>query len=177
MNRTMIDSTMTVLKEILDNASSNPLHDHFPSLAVNASGDMAMGFSGSKSTERIGAFFSARRASGSMPPKPILIQAGRDYFEANGGRYGDYTYTTPDLDNASYWTIQQYAELRSDPEGLPDQNYGLSLSQIKTNPKPIELMFAFVLIVLGTVIVIPGKAMARGQWSSIIGLRLCSALA
>lgn len=117
---------------VYDTASSSPYYYYFPSLAVNSSGDMALGFSGSKSTEHIGAFFSGRRASGSVPGKPVLIQAGRDYFEHT--RYGDYTYTTPDPSDGSFWTIQQYAELRSDPEGLPDLNYRLSVSSIKTNP-------------------------------------------
>jgi hypothetical protein len=42
-----------------------------------------VGFSGSKATEQIGAFFTGRRANGLMPAKPILVQAGRAYFDYN----------------------------------------------------------------------------------------------
>jgi hypothetical protein len=72
---------------VYDTATSTPYYYYYPSLAVNSSGDMAIAFLGSKSTERIGAFFSGRRASGAVPSKPVLIQAGRDYFDAS--RYGD----------------------------------------------------------------------------------------
>ncbi len=95
---------------------------------MNSFGDMARGFHGSKGTEHIGAFFSGRRASGSTVSKPVLIQAGRDYFEHE--RFGDYSYTTPDPSNGSFWTIQQYVERRSNPSGLPEEKYGLSVSQI-----------------------------------------------
>ncbi len=116
---------------VYDTASSSPYHYYYPSLAVNSSGDMALVFSGSKSTERIGTFFSGRRASGSVPGLPVLIQAGRDYF--NHTRYGDYSHTTPDPSNGSLWTIQQYAEPRDAYWGELDK-YGLSVTEIKTNP-------------------------------------------
>jgi hypothetical protein len=116
---------------VYDTATSTPYYYYYPSVAVNSSGDMAMGFSGSKSTEHIGAFFSGRRASGSVPSKPVLLQAGRDYFDQT--RFGDYSYTSPDPSDASFWSIQQAAELRSTPQ-LPDGNYGLTVSHIKANP-------------------------------------------
>ena len=67
---------------------------------------MLMGFSGSLSTEHIAAFYTGRLANGSMPDKPILIQAGRSPFADRGG---DYSYTSLDPDGLTFWTIQEYA--------------------------------------------------------------------
>jgi hypothetical protein len=101
-------------------------------LTVNSSGDMLMGFSGSKATEFIGAFYSGKRGEpGSTSQVPVLIQAGRDYFEDTP--WGDYTYTTLDTDGLTFWTIQQYAETRNDPMGLPDPFYGLWIAKVKRN--------------------------------------------
>jgi hypothetical protein len=46
---------------VFDTALSNAYYYCFPSLMVNSSGDMLMGFSGSKATEFIGAFYSGKR--------------------------------------------------------------------------------------------------------------------
>jgi hypothetical protein len=90
---------------------------------VNGAGHMVIGFSGSKSTEHIGAFYSGCKADGTTVAKPILIQAGTAYSAPgapNGimnppanGRWGDYSYTTLDpMDQTglTFWTIQEYAE-------------------------------------------------------------------
>src|SRR5437764_13463450 len=44
---------------IFDTATSNPYYYYMPSLSVGSSGDVLVGFSGSKSTERIGRFSAA----------------------------------------------------------------------------------------------------------------------
>ena len=115
---------------IYDNASSSPYFYYFPSLMVNSAGDMVMGFSGSRDTEHIGAFYPGRRANGAQPNKPILIQAGRSYFDFN--RWGDYSYTSLDPnDGLTFWTIQQYAET---PAFGHNQHYGLCVTKIMKNP-------------------------------------------
>ncbi len=87
-------------------AASSPYFYYSPSLMVNSAGDMVMGFSGSRDTEHIGAFYTGRRANGTQPNKPILIQAGRSYFDYFW--WGDYSYTSLDPnDGLSFWTIQQ----------------------------------------------------------------------
>jgi hypothetical protein len=117
---------------VFDSALSNPYYYCFPSLTVNSSGDMLVGFSGSKATEFIGAFYSGKRGdSGTSSPAPVLIQAGRDYFDDIP--WGNYTYTTVDTDRLTFWTIQQYAETRNDPMGLPDPFYGLWIAKVKGN--------------------------------------------
>jgi hypothetical protein len=89
----------------------------FPSLAVNANGDVAFGFAGSKSSEFASAWTAGRRATdaaGETSP-PALLKAGvASYQLTDGGgnnRWGDYTNTTLDpRDGASFWTIQEYAQ-------------------------------------------------------------------
>ena len=68
---------------VFDRSGTNPCWYYFPSLMVNAKGDMAMGFSGSQSNGYNGAFSSYRTAAGAMPNTPFLIQAGKGPFEAN----------------------------------------------------------------------------------------------
>jgi|SRR6266404_1648071 len=97
---------------VYDGASSNPNYYYTPSLMVNSSGDMVMAFSGSRTTEHIGTFYTGRLANGTTPVKPILIQAGRDYF--GDARWGDYSYTSLDPDGLTFWTVQQYSELYLD---------------------------------------------------------------
>lgn len=87
-----------------------------------------VGFSGSRSNERIGAFYSGRRSSGTTPSFPVLLQAGRDFCNPNSsGRWGDYSYTTLDPSTGKFWTIQEYAEKR---EGIVSI-WGTSITCIK----------------------------------------------
>jgi hypothetical protein len=95
--------------ETVATGSYQPYSYPMPSIAVNSSGDMFRSFSGSRGNERIGAFYSGRRASGTTPSVPVLLQAGRDFCNL-GGRWGDYTYTTLDPSTGKFWTIQEYAE-------------------------------------------------------------------
>ena len=68
-----------------------------------------MGFSGSRGTEHIGAFYTGRLANGSVMDRPVLIQAGRHYFGTFV--WGDYSYTSLDPVDGSIWTVQEYAEI------------------------------------------------------------------
>ncbi len=117
---------------IYDTAASTPYFYYYPSVGVNAPGEMVIGFSGSRSTEFIGAFYSGRRSSGLVPARPVLVQAGRDYF--NYIRWGDYTYTSVDPIDGKLWTIQQAGDLRTDPLGDPDDHYVLWIAKVKINP-------------------------------------------
>lgn len=58
---------------IYDAAWKSPYWYHFPALNVNAAGDLLVGFSGSRATEYIGAFFlsgSQGRRHGDDTPRP-----------------------------------------------------------------------------------------------------------
>lgn len=103
--------SLALRNRIFDAVSTNPYYYFVPSLAVNSSSDMLVGFSGSRGVERISAFFSGRRANGTIPIRPVLIQAGRDFCNPGAsGRWGDYSHTTIDPITGSFWTVQQYAE-------------------------------------------------------------------
>lgn len=95
-------------ERIYDSAGSNPYWYHFPSLNVNGSGDLVVGFSGSRTTEYIGAFFRGRKANGTWMVRPNLVQAGRTTYAGN--RWGDYSATTIDPTDGSFWTVQEYAD-------------------------------------------------------------------
>jgi hypothetical protein len=118
---------------IYDAASSTPYWFHYPSLNVNAAGDLLVGFSGAKATEYLGAFFRARKTNGTWMSRPGLIQAGRGAY--NGGpRWGDYSATTVDPTGdpndpsyGSFWTIQEYA----DP--VPIAPWGTWIMQVRSN--------------------------------------------
>jgi hypothetical protein len=97
----------------------------FPSLAVNASGDMLLGFA-SFSAQQFASGSYAYRAAGD-PPGTLrterVLKAGEDsYFKDPGGhggnRWGDYSATSVDpVNDADFWTIQEYAAARDPVSG------------------------------------------------------------
>ena len=87
----------------------------FPSLSVNAFGDVAMGFTAASADTYASAWFTGRRGSdapGQMAdPQPYRVGSGPinliDGFGRN--RWGDYSLTTIDPDDPfTFWTIQSY---------------------------------------------------------------------
>jgi hypothetical protein len=97
---------------IYDTAGTYPYYYYMPSIMANANGDMVTGFSGSKATEYIGAFYAGRLANGTASGSPILVQAGRG-TSATAPYWGDYSYTSLDPVDGSFWTVQEYAEIGS----------------------------------------------------------------
>ncbi|MCZ7382754.1 MAG: PGF-pre-PGF domain-containing protein [Candidatus Methanoperedens sp.] len=82
---------------------------YFPSIAVNAVGDVGIGFSGSSSSEYAGAYYTARHASdapGTMQSVGLLKAGLASY---TGNRWGDFSATVIDpSDNTTFWTVQEY---------------------------------------------------------------------
>jgi hypothetical protein len=116
---------------VYDLAASNPYWYHFPSLNVNAAGDLVVGFSGSRATEYIGAFWLGRKANGTWMNRPALVQAGRCPFAPNDhDRWGDYSATSVDPANGALWTIQQYADPAPDEEEGSEE-WGTWIIQVK----------------------------------------------
>ena len=93
---------------VYDGSSSNPCYYYMPSLMVDGNNEMVASFSGSRSTEYIGAFFFGRLADGSTSGSPALLQSGRamraDFY------WGDYSSTCLDPVDFSIWTVQEYAK-------------------------------------------------------------------
>lgn len=107
--------------------SQGPINDSnrgyfYPSIAVNANNDVAIGFSGSSAAEYASAYYTARRSSdpaGVMQPPSLLKNGVAPYLKAGitfGGtetdnRWGDFSATVVDPDdNVTFWTLQEYAE-------------------------------------------------------------------
>lgn len=64
--------------KIYDNRFVSPYFYYRPSLAVSPAGDLIIAFSGSRTTEYIGAFYTGKTSAGVIPTSPILVQAGKN---------------------------------------------------------------------------------------------------
>jgi hypothetical protein len=104
---------------------------YYPSLAVNSTGAIAIGFSGSSSNppEYAGAYYTARRAAdppGTMHPVTLLKSGQASYFKTFNGtdnRWGDFSATVVDpVDDTSFWTLQEIAAMpvQNPPHGTVD---------------------------------------------------------
>jgi hypothetical protein len=93
---------------------------YMPSIAVNANGDVALGFSASHSGMYAGAWFTGRLStdpSGDMGPPAEYKKGAASYNQSGGGtnRWGDYSVTSIDPnDDLTFWTIQEYAKNNGD---------------------------------------------------------------
>jgi len=85
----------------------------FPTIAVNAKNDVALGFSQFSGNSYPAAAYAVR--SGLDPSgtfrAAVVVKAGEGPYE--DGRWGDYSATVSDPDGATFWTLQQYAEFPS----------------------------------------------------------------
>jgi len=97
--------------------SSPTLHYFFPAIAVNACGDIGLGFSGANADQYAACYYAGRSKEdpAGETSEPALLAAGRgpinliDGFGRN--RWGDYSLTSLDPnDERSMWTIQSYAQ-------------------------------------------------------------------
>ena len=101
---------------VFDTAASDPQFYFFPSIMVSGQGHAAMGFSGVRSSEFVGAYTCGRLsgdAAGTMGAV-ALIKSGDAAYTQNDtsgrNRWGDYSYTSLDpTDDMSIWTIQEHA--------------------------------------------------------------------
>lgn len=95
----------------------------YPSIAVNANGDVLLGFSNFGWTHYARAAYAMRlNGEGSMRD-PAMIKDGEDYysksFTGTRNRWGDYSHTMVDPDNdVDFWTIQEYAGTRTVADAL-----------------------------------------------------------
>jgi hypothetical protein len=97
------------------NVSDPSLNYFFPSIAVNAHGDLVLGCSGTSASQYAGAYYTGRVFSdppGEMAPPALMRQGDAPHNIIDGygrNRFGDYSLTSwdPTNDN-SLWTIQEY---------------------------------------------------------------------
>jgi|GEM_PF-2767568 len=129
------DTTLTLQNHgrFYDSAATNAFWYYVPSLAVNCAGDMVSGFSGSSTTNYIGAYYAWRLSSGATLTQPRLFQAGLTNYPDKS--WGDYSATTLDpADDWSFWTVQEYAKPYITPGGFSVGKWGTVIARIKPNP-------------------------------------------
>ncbi len=90
----------------------------YPSLGVNAAGDVVIGYSGSSGTTYASTYAVTGTSAGGAPGgtlafgTPVQTKAGVTYYD--GSRWGDYSATTPDpADPGIFWTQQEFATQRN----------------------------------------------------------------
>ena len=104
------------------------VHHFFPSIAVNAAGDVCIGFSRSDDSRFAEAVYTGRW--GTDPPNTMhsinVLKTGqgvyRKTFGASRVRWGDYSATVVDpTDDLTFWTIQEYANSSTGPTPNDDR--------------------------------------------------------
>ena len=115
----------------------------FPSIAVNESNKIVIGFSGSGANQFVSSYGIIGEFDGKDtefdPNGPTLLRAGVDDYELTLGtrrnRWGDYSATTIDpLDDTRFWTIQQFV---SDEDVWSTQ---VTEIRVVTTPEPATLL-------------------------------------
>ncbi|HRG81944.1 MAG TPA: T9SS type A sorting domain-containing protein [Chitinophagaceae bacterium] len=128
--------------EVPTATNSNGEHWYtYPTLSVNSNSDVLMGFTKTESDGYPGAAYAFRYgtdAAGTMQD-PVVYKDGVDYYEKDFGgsrnRWGDYSHTMVDpLNDASFWTIQEYAQSRATPNLDGYSKWGTWWAKVDPNP-------------------------------------------
>jgi hypothetical protein len=107
--------TLVQSGRVYDTAATDPRMYYYPAISVNGQGHVALGFSGSKSTEYVAAYTCGRLATdaaGTMQAIATVKAGAGSYNQVVDGlnRWGDYSYTSVDPNNdMGIWTLQEYA--------------------------------------------------------------------
>jgi hypothetical protein len=94
-------------------------HTFYPSIAVDAFGNVGIGFAASAPTIFPGAYYTGRKATdpaGTVQPS-VTLAAGLAYyirfFSGTRNRWGDYSGISVDpADDATFWVFNEYALTR-----------------------------------------------------------------
>jgi hypothetical protein len=112
----------------------------YPSLAVNADGDMLVGYSRFASTEYASAAYAYRDTDDSVCGfrDEVVLKAGEAPYVLTGSgtrnRWGDFSSTVVDPNETDLWTVQEYAESPANTWGTwwgmvepqpPTDSYGM----------------------------------------------------
>jgi len=111
----------------------------FPTIMVNAGGDVIMGFSGSNSDQYAAAYYTGRLASdppGEMAP-PVLLKEGEATYNLIDGygrnRWGDYSLCSLDPVKQTLWTIQEYSHSHN---ASGENRWGTWIGELDFNRPP-----------------------------------------
>lgn len=106
-------------------------YTYYPSVAVDAQGDMGIGFSASSPTKYAGAYYAGRLASDPAGTigSSVVYREGLDYyyrtFGGGGNRWGDYSGISIDpSDNTTFWVYNEYAITRGTVISSEDGRWG-----------------------------------------------------
>ena len=140
-------------------------HTFYPSIAVDPSGNLGMGFAASASTIYPGAYFTGRFSSdpaGTNRGSGVL-RAGLDYYVRTFGsgrnRWGDYSGASIDPSDGSFWFFNQYAMARGTPISSEDGRWKTAFGNLPPTALPVQIA-SFV----GTV---DGDHSALLRWETI----------
>lgn len=106
----------TMVQQGTINGGLNAMHYYFPSIAVNKNNEVLLGFSGSSNKIYASGFYAYHSPTdepGTVqgPMQFIAGDSPYELYDSSGRvRWGDYSATMVDpKDDASFWTIQEYA--------------------------------------------------------------------
>lgn len=118
----------------------------FPSIAVNSSNDVCIGFSASASTIYPGAYYTGRLSSdpAGYTIIPDSVRRGRDFYIRTFGsglnRWGDYSGICVDpADAQTFYVFNQYAFTRGTPFGGEDGRWATAFGIVPVSSLPVEL--------------------------------------
>lgn len=109
----------------------------FPSIAVNITEDVLIGYSTSTNTTHVGAAYVTRQANtpANTTDDEVIYHGGQDRYWKAGtdgrARWGDYSHSALDPVDNSLWTIQEYAAPAAGaipPDG--NSRYGVWWAQV-----------------------------------------------
>jgi hypothetical protein len=104
----------------------------FPSIAVNANNDVAIGFSRFEANSFPAAAYAVR-ANGDPAGTfrtPVILKTGQGPYDERS--WGDYSATVPDPDDSTFWTLQEYAAF---PSNGP--TWGVWWGHVPAPPPPV----------------------------------------
>ncbi len=114
-----LQTSGTILQNGRIDDASGQIHRAYPSMAVNSSEDVAIGYSISSLDRFVSCAYATRRSCTPLNQmdKEVVFKDGVDTYTKNFGgsrvRWGDYSHTSIDPSTGSFWTIQQYANTRT----------------------------------------------------------------
>ncbi len=118
----------------------------FPSIAVNSSNDVAIGFSASASTIYPGCYYTGRLSTDAagFTRAPDVVRAGVDYyirtFGGSRNRWGDYSGTSVDpSDDQTFYVFNEYALTRGTDLGGSLGRWGTAFGTVPVSALPVEL--------------------------------------
>ena len=121
-------------------------HTFMPSIAVNSSGDMIVGFAASASTIFPGAYYAGRLSGdgAGTTNSAVVVKAGLAYyvrtFGSSRNRWGDYSGMSIDpSDDATFWVFNQYAMTQGTDLGGGLGRWGTVFAKVVDSPFPVEI--------------------------------------